>query len=247
IVAASLTQFNGRSIGQVADSPCPTVTAQVLKTGILAASLEPTVTAANLIRIGQSGGNGSYANSVSDPLTTVVSKAEHCLVAAHMIHMNHGEKQWSDVQEPLRTILAGANHHGLVTVFLTKYFGSARDGQGVDSPLHTITAKARFGLVTVNGFDYECNDIGLRMLTARELYRCQGFPDDYVIEIPVMARRGKGPEYRLLKPLSKTAQVRMCGNSVPPQLAEALVRANFAAEAAPLPKTRRRRLERAAS
>ena len=74
----------------------------------------------------------------------------------------------------------------------------------------------RFGLVTVRGQDYYIADIGMRMLQPRELYTAQGFPASYVID--------RGADGR---PLSKAAQVRMCGNSVCPTLAEALVRANY--------------------
>ena len=66
---------------------------------------------------------------------------------------------------------------------------------------------------------YAIVDIGMRMLSPRELARAQGFPDSYVIE-PVFEG----------KPLSKTAQVRMIGNSVCPDLSTALVVANFAHE-----------------
>lgn len=59
-------------------------------------------------------------------------------------------------------------------------------------------------------------DIGMRMLSPRELYRAQVFPDSYIID-----RTKEG------KPLSKASQVRMCGNSVSPVLAEVLVRANL--------------------
>jgi DNA (cytosine-5)-methyltransferase 1 len=76
-------------------------------------------------------------------------------------------------------------------------------------------------LVTVAGEDYSISDVGMRMLEARELYRAQGFPDSYRIEMSVNGRR-----------LSKTAQVRMCGNSVCPQVAAAVVRANCAAAVA---------------
>lgn len=75
--------------------------------------------------------------------------------------------------------------------------------------------KDRFGLVMVRGEAHRIVDIGMRMLTPRELFRAQSFSDDYIID-PI--HEGK--------PLSKTAQVRMCGNSVPPAVAEALVRAN---------------------
>lgn len=59
----------------------------------------------------------------------------------------------------------------------------------------------------------------MRMLAPRELYRAQGFPDEYRIDV---LHQGK--------PLTKTAQVRMCGNSVCPPLAAAVVVANFAFE-----------------
>jgi DNA (cytosine-5)-methyltransferase 1 len=75
--------------------------------------------------------------------------------------------------------------------------------------------------VTVDGQDYQLADIGMRMLQPRELYRAQGFPDSYVIDVEYTNAKGK------LTWLSKTAQVKMCGNSVPPDLAEAIVGANI--------------------
>ena len=68
----------------------------------------------------------------------------------------------------------------------------------------------------VDGVPHTIADIGMRMLQPRELYAAQGFPASYVID--------RGADGRLL---SKAAQVRMCGNSVCPPLAEALVRANY--------------------
>lgn len=88
-------------------------------------------------------------------------------------------------------------------------------------PLHTITTKDRFALVTVKGEIYAIADIGMRMLQPRELYRAQGFPDTYVID--------RGADGRAL---SKVAQVRMCGNSVCPPIARALVEANYGMPAA---------------
>jgi DNA (cytosine-5)-methyltransferase 1 len=70
--------------------------------------------------------------------------------------------------------------------------------------------------VVVHGVEYQIVDIGMRMLTPRELYLAQGFPDAYIID-----RTKEG------KQLSKASQVRMCGNSVSPVLAEVLVRANL--------------------
>lgn len=94
------------------------------------------------------------------------------------------------------------------------YYGT---GQPIDcnEPLDTITSKARFGVVTIHGQDYQIVDIGMRMLEPHELYRCQGFPEGYKHQV-VMGKK-----------LAKHAQVRMVGNSVPPGLARVLVQANI--------------------
>ena len=134
-------------------------------------------------------------------------------------NINSGEgvcKDGQPVTEPAPTITAGGKHVGEVRAFLIKYFGSAEHGQPVDEPLHTVTAKPRFGLVTIDGADWQIIDIGMRMLSPRELFRAQGFPEDYIIDFEVEGRT-----------LPKSSQVRMCGNSVCPPMSAALVRANF--------------------
>ena len=112
---------------------------------------------------------------------------------------------------------AGGWHAGLVAAFLQSYYTTGGPGQAATDPLRTISTHDKFGLVTVtlDGKPYVIADIGMRMLSPRELFRAQGFPDSYVIDPSIGGR-----------PLSKTAQVRMCGNSVCPPLAAALVRAN---------------------
>ena len=89
--------------------------------------------------------------------------------------------------------------------------------RSIDEPVSTVTTKPRFALVMVDGQPYEIADIGMRMLQPRELYHAQGFPDSYVIDT--------GADGRVLP---KDAQVRMCGNSVCPPLARAIVEANYA-------------------
>jgi DNA (cytosine-5)-methyltransferase 1 len=116
----------------------------------------------------------------------------------------------------MATVSAPGLHIAEVRAFLVAYYGNERDGAALTEPMRTTTSKERFGLVTVHGEEYVIADIGLRMLTPRELYRAQGFPEDYDI----------APEFEG-KPLSKTAQVRMCGNSVCPPLAAAMARAQF--------------------
>ena len=118
------------------------------------------------------------------------------------------------VDKPLMTA-DSSNRYGLVTALLIKCYGQG-EGQSLREPLHTITAKDRFGLVVVRGEPYQIIDIGLRMLTPRELFRAQGFPEDYIID-----RDADGKCY------PKSSQVARCGNAVPPPFAEALVRANL--------------------
>jgi DNA (cytosine-5)-methyltransferase 1 len=72
----------------------------------------------------------------------------------------------------------------------------------------------------VHGEPYQIVDIGMRMLAPRELFRAQGFDVSYIIN-PLFEG----------KPLTKTSQVRMCGNSVSPPVAAAIIRAQFSAKA----------------
>lgn len=111
------------------------------------------------------------------------------------------------------------DHKEEVEAFLVAYYGVDQDPKLAD-PLHTVTTRDRFGLVMVRGEPYAIVDIGLRMLAPRELYRAQGFPASYIIEW------GVDPLGKTIA-LTKTAQVRMCGNSVCPPLARAIVAANF--------------------
>lgn len=157
---------------------------------------------------------GVVGAPLTSPMPTVTTVDHNALVAASMVKMR-GDNIGSAVDDPLHTISAGGTHHALVRAFLVKYYGNEREGETLREPLHTVTTKDRFGLVTVEGQDYAITDIGMRMLTPRELYRAQGFPDSYNIDAGYNG-----------KPLTKTAQVRMCGNSVCPPLAQAIVRAN---------------------
>lgn len=160
------------------------------------------------------GGNykGSGASMIK-PMPTITTVDHNAVVTSNLIQLNKSSEQ--DLHKPFNTITAGGGHFAEVRAFLIKYYGQAC-GQNLTEPLHTITTKDRFGLITVAGIEYQIIDIGMRMLTPRELFRAQGFSDDYIIE-----HDDKG------KPYPKTAQVARCGNAVPPQLPAALVRANL--------------------
>lgn len=120
---------------------------------------------------------------------------------------------------------------------MVKYYGADQDPR-LEEPLHTVTTKDRFNLVTIQSVDYEIVDIGLRTLAPHELYAAQAFPADYVIEeIPDPAllfadgvQAAADPLQLPRGPLTKSAQVRMYGNSVCPPVSEALIRPNFVHE-----------------
>lgn len=160
------------------------------------------------------GGYKGAGESVEKPLPTVTAWDHNSVVTANLIQMNN-HCDGRDVRDPIPTITAGDGHFGEVRAFLIKYYGQGT-GQDVKDPLDTVTAQDRFGLVTINGTDYQIVDIGLRMLEPRELYGCQGFPDDYIID-----RDYTGKTY------PRSEQVRRCGNAVCPPLPAALVRANL--------------------
>lgn len=152
--------------------------------------------------------------SLEEPIMTVDGSNRYGLVASFLSKF-YKSGVGQDIQEPLHTITCSPGHFGEIRAFLIKYYGQGC-GQDVTDPLDTVTARDRFGLVTVNGVDYQIVDIGLRMLDPDELYRCQGFPDDYIID-----RDYTGKAY------PKGEQVKRCGNAVCPPLPAALVRANL--------------------
>ena len=160
------------------------------------------------------GGYAGCGAGADGPLPTVTSVDHNSLCVATLIQMNN-HCDGRDMEEPLPTITAGDGHFGEVRAFLIKYYGEGV-GQDMKQPLDTVTTKDRFGLVTVDGADYRIVDIGLRMLEPKELYGCQGFPDDYIID-----RDYTGRTY------PRSEQVRRCGNAVCPPVTEALVRANL--------------------
>lgn len=156
-------------------------------------------------------GNGS---DIKEPLHTITTLERNAMCAVNLIQMNN-HCDGRDVKEPIPTITAGDGHFGEVRAFLIKYYGQGT-GQDIKAPLDTVTAQDRFGLVTINGVDYQIVDIGLRMLEPRELYGCQGFPEDYIIDHDYTG-----------KTYPRSEQVRRCGNAVCPPIPAALVRANL--------------------
>lgn len=148
------------------------------------------------------------------PLDTVTSQDHHALAAVCLAKFrgtSPDQPAAGPVTEPLPTISAGGIHVAEVRAFLAVYYGQDA-GQALLEPMRTITARHRLGLVTVNGIEHQIVDIGMRMLEPHELLRAQF---------------GRFAEaYDLTAATTKAAQVRLIGNSVCPEVAEALVRAN---------------------
>jgi len=165
--------------------------------------------------------------NIKEPLRTQCAqvKGGHFAVVVPFLAKHYGGNYTGPgigMQEPTGTVTT-VDHHALVAALMAPYYGSGSGETGIDisKPSPTVTSKDRLQLITVNidGKSYILTDIGMRMLQPRELYRAQGFHDDYIIDIEIDNKK-----------LSKAAQVRMCGNSVCPPVATALVKANFAHE-----------------
>ena len=201
LIAPTLIRYNGDKDGQprTADitEPLPTVTTEP-RFGLVAAFLAKH-------------NGGTTGQGLADPMHTITATDTKALAVAHLTKF-YGTSTGSEISSPLPTITGQGGHLGLVAAFLTKYYSAGElQGQLLTEPMHTIPTHDRFGLVTVKiaGESWAIADIGMRMLSPRELARAQGFPDDY----------------QLIG--TKTQQVARVGNSVPPQVVAALVRANL--------------------
>lgn len=255
LITPSITKFRTGSVGHRMDKPLHTVTAggDMKRPAGAAHALGMVVPTLIQTGYGERPGQAPRVPGLEKPLGTVVDGQKHALVAAFLAQHNSertghkagrradaplstivgsgGQQQvvtsnlvklrnhcvGQDMREPIDTVTTGG-HFAEVRAFLINYYscGSGVTGASLKNPMPTVPTHDRIGLVTIHGVDYAIVDIGMRMLQPRELFRAQGFDDSYIID-PIVNG----------KPLTKTAQVRMCGNSVCPPVAEALVRANF--------------------
>lgn len=221
LASAYLMQANGgfnETVGRSMDEPATTITT----TG----SQQQLVTAF----LAHLRGNCD-ARSTGEPLRTISAGGEHHgLMTAHLTTLRQG-CAGRELDEPAPTITAASDQLALtqytlsqedtegalrVASFLISYYGT-ENCSSPGQPMPTATTRDRMALVTVwiKGEPWVIVDIRLRMLKPAELYGCQGFPPEYTID--------HGHDGRAF---SKTAQVRMVGNSVSPAPAAALIAAN---------------------
>lgn len=241
-LAVHIEQANGgpnndHLAGRRADDPLSTIQTSGSQQRLVGTTLVP-LQAAHLEQANGDGDRARPGRRADEPLSTVTTDGAHQrVVTSNIVKLKGTCRHGQPSDEPLATVgaqgthlaeteatvqplplseeaLAGADR---VYAFLLKYYGTDQDPRLLE-PLHVVTTKDRFALVTVtiNGEQYAIVDIGMRMLTPRELYNAQGFPPDYIIEFDFNG-----------KPLTKSAQIEKCGNSVCPPMARALVSANL--------------------
>ena len=206
LVAAHMAQHNTGLVGHAYTEPLSTIVGHGSNQNLVACLLSREF-------------GSSTGQPIDRPAPTVMpgGGGKTSLVAACLSHLHGSNTNGGDGEliRPMNTIMAGGQHKALVAAFLTKYYGT-NIGSALQDPCPTTTARARFGLVTVDSLQHSISDIGMRMLAPRELFSAQGFPHSYRIAIPFNG-----------KVLTKEAQIRMCGNSMPPHFARVLVSANL--------------------
>jgi len=190
----------------VVNSDKPFVVPAVCDDGRGLSAGKHSISVASLIK--HYGGNYTGAGiDLGEPMHTITTTDHHAIVVGSMVKMR-GTNIGSSLNEPVHTISAQGTHHAEVRFFLKKYCGG----------YEAFTSNQKNAIVKINGIWYEITDIGMRMLEPGELYKAQGFPNNYIFAPIIDERTGKQ--------LSKKAQIRMAGNAVCPPIAAALVAAN---------------------
>lgn len=172
---------------------------------------------------------GVVGEKVGEPLPTVTDIDHNAVCAAHVVKFK-GDNVGTPPSEPLQTVTASAGKEracsGGTFAVCRAHLAKIRSGDDlghwpeIRALLNEFCgytlAEDEVLLLEIGGALYYIADIGLRMLSPRELYNAMGFPQDYIID-----RDYLGNEYK------KSAQVARCGNAVCPPVASALVRANL--------------------
>jgi len=206
-IAQHNTERSGHNPGRACDKPLSTVTMRGTQQNLVSAFVSR-----------QFGTSTGHAIEAPLGTTTADGQGKSALVAP-FLQKYYGADQDPRLEEPLHTVTArdrfGCAEASLAAPPFTPDM-EARARQVADfMRAHGFWDEREFVTLDVGGESFVIVDIGMRMLTPRELYNAQGFPADYEIE------RGLDGQ-----PFSKTVQVSCVGNSVCPPLAAALVAAN---------------------
>lgn len=209
VSAAYLTKYYGNEKGGIsAADPLHTVTAKDRE----------AVTAVHMEKF-YSGGYTGCGSSAKEPLGTITA-VDHNGISATFLSKFYKTGIGQETSDPLHTVTTSPGHFGLTIVKLDRENTNLGHWNEIRELLNQY-ADYKIGcdeilLISIKNQKYFISDIGLRMLTPKELYAANGFPADYIID-----KDCDGKTY------GKTKQVARCGNAVPPPFAEALVRANL--------------------
>lgn len=209
VSAAYLTKYYGNERGGIsAADPLHTVTAKDRE----------AVTAVHMEKF-YSGGYTGCGSSAKEPLGTITA-VDHNGISATFLSKFYKTGIGQEISDPLHTVTTSPGHFGLTIVKLERENTDMGHWNEIRELLNQYT-DYKIGcdeilLISIKNQKYFISDIGLRMLTPKELYAANGFPADYIID-----KDCDGKTY------GKTKQVARCGNAVPPPFAEALVRANL--------------------
>lgn len=220
VQTAFLAQHNTGLVGHDAREPVSTIVTKGCTQGVVAGSL--------LKYYGQGDGQG-----VRDPAHTLTTRDRFGVLAAHMVNMKGSARSSRSCEEPVTTQTTQSSHAGVIAALASAPpFGPEHEHRArmVADLLraHGFWDEREFVTLEIEGQTFVIVDIGLRMLSPREQFRAQGFPDTYQIDLDDKGRA-----------FSKTVQTHKCGNSVCPPLAQAIIAANVVLEEVTPPKRTR--------
>jgi DNA (cytosine-5)-methyltransferase 1 len=234
VASVNMVKLRGKNVGSAVDGPLHTASASGQHHGVIAAHLAQH----------NGGYNETPGHPVTEPISTISQRgSQQQVVAASAVAYYGSEKDGQSVDEPARTPTTKPRIGHVESTCISPMTEEQRDGaRRVAAFLraHGVQFEGEFAMVR----GYVIVDIGMRMLTPRELFRAQGFPEGYVIDQAwlIDAHTGRLQEVKL----TKEEQIRMCGNSVCPPVMKALVEANVPELAAWYQGERRRAMATAA-
>lgn len=214
-VAAWMDQQNGDRVGRAAQDAVTALTQRCTQQHVASAFLDKYY------------GSGVPAD-VTNAIDTVTAEDRFSKVVCFMEQANTG-MVGHDMRDGVSTIVGAGSTQRLVAAelqraheeegprrrqvleFLWEQFGLPSVDE-ISDPLATPAGRLKFGLVVIKGQVFKIVDIGMRMLTPRELFRAQGFKDSYILDVLCNGKR-----------LTKTALTRAAGNSVCPGMAKAIL------------------------
>lgn len=204
----------GVNPGRPADAPMSTATQSGSQQGVVSAFVAR--------QFGTSTGH-----EIDRPSATVMADgAGKSQLVTPFLQAYYGTGDGGEENQPARTITTKDRHGHVEAALDVPPFTEAQAVRAREVAVfmraHGFWDEREFVTIEIGGNTFVIVDIGMRMLTPRELFNAQGFPGDYQIDGVQVSQDGK--ESWIAFP--KSVQVSCVGNSVSPPVAEALVGAN---------------------